>query len=281
MAELLRGEVRIERASLMAGMLIDLREQAPNPAARPIDRAKLVKWFPAQVEAPEAALLLKTESHDLEVAGLALSLKREGDALRGQVLGQSARALLTKRGVPGEAELALKVESPLAWTSAGVAMDALAVSAGKSSLRGSLKLEQGVLLALAGDDVAIEDFGTLLPAEISGRGRVDLRVEGVAVTASVDLRNASFRGHVLDRLKTGLRYVQGATVLRELAIERGSARYRAEVLAFDPDFIARQAAGRERGVGRCAEGARRRARRERHGERPRGYLERSTRVQLE
>jgi len=231
--ELLRGEARIEQATLYGAVLaLDLREQAAGSAPG-IDRAKLAKWFPAKAEVPEATVSLRTDGGDLDVAGLAITLAREGDAMRGQLLGKLARASWKPRGAIGEGQaLALAVESPLAWTAAGLAMDGLNVTTGKSELRGTLAIDPRVRLTLAGEGVALEDFGPMLPAEMSGQGRVALRIEGSEISADLDVQKARLRDHTFDHAKAKVVWGKGDTTLRALELARGPERCRSEALSF-------------------------------------------------
>lgn len=231
-AELLRGAAKIEHATLYgAELVLDLRERPEPPGAQPIDRARLVQWLPAAAEAPETTIRIRTDARDLEVAGLDLRLQREGGVMRGQLVGEAARAVLTAPGAPPpDDKQILKVGSPLVWDAEGLALDALAVAAGASTLRGALKLQRALELELRGDEVALADFAQLVPAGLSGRGRVELRIAGREVTAQIDLHDAKLREQAFERATASLKLAHGAAVLSGLELARGQERYRSDGL---------------------------------------------------
>lgn len=238
-AELLRGEVKIERATLgMVTLVLDFRTPAAGAAGKPIDRARLTPWFPGEAQITSASVVLKTDRRDFEVSGLSLALKREGEALRGPLTSKGTHARFV---VPGrdqqDTPSPVSIEAQLAWSKEGVALDGLTVVIGSSKLGGAAKLGESAQLDLVGDAVKLEDFGPLLSTEIAGSGRVELQAKGgqgaLGLTAKVDLQKAMARTLVADRLQALVTFVDGATVLRELAASRGEERYAASELRLD------------------------------------------------
>jgi hypothetical protein len=239
--ELLRGEVRIERARLGSTTFL-LDSRAPRVgAAKPIDRARLTAWFPAEAELASVTVVLKTEHRDLQITGLSLSLKRDGDTLRGPLTSKGAHARFV---IAGQTEQAapwpVSIEAQLAWSKSDVALDGLALTLGSSTLSGAARVGDATVLDLAGDAVKIEDFGPLLSPEVAGLGRVELQAKSehgaLGVTAKIDLRKAAARELVVDRIRAVASFTDGTTVLRELAVERGDERYSASELRLDANL---------------------------------------------
>jgi hypothetical protein len=237
-AELLRGEVRIERATLESAVLtLDLRERTAE-AGKPIDRTRLAQWFPGEAEIKSASLVLRTDRREMLITGLKLALKREGDALRGSLSSLGASGTNARFVIPGQDVQAspwpVSIASSVAWTQAAVALDGLSLELGTSKLTGSAQIGDATQLALRGDDVQISDFGPLLSAELMGRGRVELELKaGTGLTAKVDLRNAAARDLVLDQLRARVEMHDDSLVLRELEGQSGLERYRSDQLTLD------------------------------------------------
>jgi hypothetical protein len=237
-AELLRGEVRIERAVLeSAELLLDLRDRKAE-AGKPIDRARLAQWFPGEAEIKSASLVVRTERRELLVTGLKLALKREGDALRGSLSSLGASGTNARFVVPGQdtqaAPWPVSIASSVAWTPAAVALDGLTLELGASKLSGSAQLADAAQLTLRGDDVQISDFGPLLSAELMGRGQVELEAKtGAGVTARIDLRNAAVREMAFDQIRARVQLNGDAIVLSALEAQRAGERYRSDQLNLD------------------------------------------------
>lgn len=238
-ADLLRGDVTIERAAFEGAVLtLDLRDRPAGGQATPIDRKRLTQWLPAEVKAQDTTLVVRSETRDVEIAGLVLTLKRQGDALEGNLAGQASRASSRSLGQTDPAPaLPVTLSSKLKWSAQGLTMDELTVGLNMSTLRGSARVDDSARLELGGDNISIADLEPFLSRELRGRGRLELQAHGgeqpLVVTAKLDLQNAAVGDFAMDHLKANVAFEGEATTVRELSVERGAERYRSDALVLD------------------------------------------------